>query len=253
MIVTCRIKAAAASSTGCVRAINEDQFYLYHVTPDSSLQQKDANACCTSRGTQWYAVFDGMGGEQNGEVASLAAATALARHGDGLRFGNAKKRLLRLTQRLNQAVCQAVGSSGGCTMALALFRGRRLWIAHAGDSRIYWFHARQMTRLTRDHTMDSLFTAKRMRRDAQRSHTLMRYLGMSGSGGGSCEVSCLRWSRGDRVLLCTDGLTDMLSDTQLFGILATAQDVGRAAQQLIQDAVHAGGKDNVTVVLAEVQ
>ncbi len=244
------IRSCACTSAGRIRRNNEDSFVLNRVlcAPPEDEPEQTANA--QSGGLQWYAVFDGMGGEAYGEKASFAAAGTLRRYGWRLGFGPASGSIQKLARRMNDAVCQAVGMDmGGCTMALALIRGRRLYAAHAGDSRIYLFRNNGLTRLTKDHTV-----VRHDRGKERRSHMLLRYLGGSWDTEELCEVydQEIGLEPGDRILICSDGLTDMVSDAEILRRLRMQQDTQEAAQALLKDALAAGGRDNITVVLADV-
>lgn len=247
-----RIRAFACSTQGRVRLNNEDSFTLNTVAGRDPAQYPEQEAQAQPmRHTQWYGVFDGMGGEQCGEAASRAAAAALASRGRLLRLGRVGKRLDGLTQALSRSVAKALGDArGGCTMAVALLRGRRLWTSHAGDSRVYLYQTRErrMTLLTRDHTLAELL--KKGGR-GRRSHTLTRYLGGEDTQG--VVSGPYRLSPGDRVLICSDGLTDMVSDTGLFARLHAQASTEDTARALLQDAMERGGRDNATVLLLDVQ
>ena len=244
------IRSCACTSAGRVRRNNEDSFVLNRMLCVPPEEQPEQTAQAQAGGMQWYAVFDGMGGEAYGERASFAAAQLLHRQGWRLRFGPVPACIQKLAQQMNDAVCQAVGTDmGGCTLALALIRGGRLYAAHAGDSRIYLFRENGLVRLTKDHTM-----VRRDRGKEHRSHMLLRYLGGSWGDGELCEVSGqgIRLKPGDRILICSDGLTDMVSDAGILRQLRVIQGTQECAQALLQDALAAGGRDNVTVVLADV-
>ena len=247
-----RIRAFACSTQGRVRLNNEDSFTLNTVAGRDPAQYPEQEAQAQpTRHTQWYGVFDGMGGEQCGEAASRAAAATLASRGRLLRLGSVGKRLDGLTRTLNLSVVRALGDAqGGCTMAVAILRGHRLWTTHAGDSRVYLYQARerQMTLLTRDHTLAELLKKGAGRR---RSHTLTRYLG--GEDVQGVVSGPYRLSPGDRVLICSDGLTDMVSDTCLFARLHSHSSTEDTARALLRDAMERGGRDNATVLLLDVQ
>lgn len=247
-----RICAFACSTQGKIRLNNEDSFTLNTMAGRDPAQYPEQEAQAQPmRHTQWYGVFDGMGGEQCGEAASRAAAATLASRGRLLRLGRVGKRLDGLTQALNRSVSRALGDArGGCTMAVALMRGRRLWTSHAGDSRVYLYQVRerQMTLLTRDHTLAELL---KKGGGGRRSHTLTRYLG--GEEAQGVVSGPYRLLPGDRVLICSDGLTDMVSDTGLFARLHAQASTVDTARALLQDAMESGGRDNATVLLLDVQ
>jgi protein phosphatase len=133
-------------------------------------------------------------------------------------------------------------------------RGRDLFVGHVGDSRAYLGRAGDLIRLTRDHTYaqhladrgiipQEEVTTHRLR------HVLTRALGEFGQTV-EADVQQVRLDEGDQVLLCTDGLTDMVDDADIGAALRTAGTAGDACRALVDMALANGGKDNVTVVLA---
>ena len=248
------VSAYACSSAGRVRENNEDSFVLGRILCAPPQEKPEQSAEGEGRGLQWYAVFDGMGGELYGERASYAAAQTLCREGWKLGFGNGAQALQKLARRMNGAVLQAVGGErGGCTMAVALLRGRTLYAAHAGDSRIYLYRGGALTCLTRDHTQQAMLRGKGGGMGRLRSHVLMRYLGGEWVAGDVCEVSQSELCAGDRLLICSDGLTDMVEDAQILRRLAGEGGCRAAADALLADALERGGRDNVTIMLADVR
>lgn len=209
----------------------------------------ETNATLRRRGwLTWCAVMDGMGGERRGDAASRAAAEALARRGGRLLWGSPARAAAVLSSRLNSAVRRALdGQRGGTTLALAFLRGGRLYTCHAGDSRIYLLREGTLTRLTHDHVPGG---AVRGRKDAPRAHTLLRYLGAEEDGAGLCQTGGpLRVRRGDRLLVCSDGITDMLADGDILRIMKAADTPEQASQALLDAAMAAGGRDNATAVV----
>lgn len=253
-----RISASAYSSRGKVRQCNEDSFILFKkkcMPPETVALQSastEQNNWC-----QWYGVFDGMGGEECGEKASFAAANSLHKNGRILRVGNAIHRLKVLGNKLNAAVDQALeGKNGGCTMAISLIRGSKLFTAHAGDSRIYLYRDDVLTRLTSDHTPpDRVYYVahgKKREKIVHRSHSLYRFLGTYSSPE-LCEVgNPIKLIKGDKILMCSDGLSDMLDDSQLLSHLRKSDPPETLALMLHDDAMAAGGKDNITVLIISI-
>lgn len=225
-----------------MRERNEDSFTLMR----RAFPPGETKATLLRRGwLTWCAVMDGMGGERQGDAASRAAAETLARQGGLLRWGKPAQAAEALTCRLNGAVRKALGGQrGGTTLALAFLRGGRLYTCHAGDSRVYLLREGTLTRMTRDHVPGG---AVRGRKDAPRVHTLLRYLGAEEDGAGLCQTGGpVRIRRGDRLLLCSDGVTDMLADGDILRIMKAADTPERAAQALLDAAMAAGGRDNAT-------
>lgn len=212
-----------------------------------------------------YVVADGMGGARFGEVASRLVVERLPRlvaeSLGGIEESEDAAVTLALERSLhavNNAVLEHMRaeperSGMGSTVVCALFRQGRVYLGHAGDSRAYRFGGRQLKRLTRDHTLaqilvdNDLLTEEEATVD-ERSHQLTQFIGMEPEQFGPvCQSFAL--VAGETFLLCSDGLTGMLSDTQIAEHMAAGSDVASSGNTLVEAALAAGGKDNVTVLL----
>ena len=202
-----------------------------------------------------FVVADGMGGAQAGEVASRIAIETFERGLPG--SGTPEARLAELVRDANQRIYDRArtehGRAGmGTTLTAAYLADGELAIAHVGDSRAYLLRDDQLTRLTQDHSLvDELvrrgkLTAEQAAEHPQRS-IITRALGPEP------YVEVDTWTyparAGDVILLCSDGLTSMISEDQVRAILESREDLGAAADALINEANEAGGRDNITVVL----
>ncbi|GAB4281806.1 MAG: hypothetical protein Kow0067_01470 [Coriobacteriia bacterium] len=203
------------------------------------------------------AVADGLGGHQAGEIASGIAVDVLA---DQAPRAADPKALARAVRAANAAVIQAAesgrGRSGmGTTLTAAMLDGTRIVIAHVGDSRAYLLHLGTLQRLTEDHSMmadmirQGTITEEDARHHPNRS-VITRALGSDPNMlPDTYEVHA---SPGDRLLLCTDGLTSMVRDSDIERILGESETADQAVDRLISVANAAGGQDNITVVVAEI-
>lgn len=234
---------SAASDAGRVRTQNEDSFTLLPLPRGALL-----------------AVADGVGGNPSGDVASRIATRTLADV-----FGSARtlgfpdtQVLCNALQAANQRIL-AASSDGrnrgmGTTMTAAWIVGDRMVFAHVGDSRLYFVRDGQIQRLTEDHSMaeelvrQGEIAPEEAKAHPQR-HVLMRALG---HGPVDCDCGSMTLQEGDTVLLCTDGLTDALSEEEVARMLAKADFAG-IALQLVEAANAAGGPDNITVVAVRLQ
>ena len=221
---------------GCLRDHNEDSLV---VTPPL------------------FAVADGMGGHAAGEVASEIAVRVLSElapeHPDGEALG-------RAIEEANRAVIQAAregrGRQGmGTTMTAAMLEGERLVIAQVGDSRAYLLHQGKLQQLTRDHSlMADMIEAGQLTPEEARTHpqrsVITRALGSDAHL--HPDIYEINVETGDRLLICSDGLSGMIFDDQIENTLRRVQDPQRCASQLVNEAIAAGGHDNVTVIVADV-
>ncbi len=200
-----------------------------------------------------------MGGAQAGEVASKIAIEVFEQ---GLSdSGNPEERLAQRAREANRKIHERSltehGREGMGTTVTAVWLGdAQASIAHVGDSRAYLFRDGELRRLTQDHTLvDELvrrgkLTAEQAAEHPQRS-IITRALGPEPS----VDVDTLTYAvkSGDVLLLCSDGLTAMVSEERVAEILASASTLDQAASQLIEDANQAGGRDNITVVAARLE
>lgn len=202
-------------------------------------------------------VADGMGGHAAGEVASRLAAEAVetAAVAEGQTLAQA---LRSAHAALIEAGRDGRGASGmGTTCVACRLHGRLLEVAWVGDSRVYRLRDGRLQQLSRDHSLvQSLVDAGELPPEAAASHpqrhVLAQCLGGAAPDGIEVEADTLPAEPGDRVLLCTDGLTGELDDARIAELLVAEPDDARAAEALVEAALAAGGHDNVTVVVATV-
>jgi len=238
---------AAETDPGRVRPENEDAFFA---DPETAL----------------FVVSDGMGGHRGGALAAgiisddlpVMIENAL----DKLRVGTTRtvRSLLEkaIAEQSRQLQLEGTSETGyqdmGATLVIALLRKKRCFVANVGDSRAYRLRAGRLTQLTRDHSVVSeLIERGRITPDEALDHDasgqLTRYLGMEEKV--RSHVRSFELKKHDRVLLCTDGLTDMLGENEIAGILRTEPDPRAACRTLVAAANGAGGHDNITALLVD--
>jgi protein phosphatase len=218
-------------------------------------------------------VADGMGGAAAGEVASRTAISALVElvietpdwimRLDDLKakivLKRTEERIRKLVDVLDEATFQDPDLYGmGTTLTLAASHGSDLLIAHVGDSRVYLLTAGQLLRVTKDQTMSQLLAdigvirADQVATHHQR-HILTDCITPAAGSRIAIELRHLGLADGDKLLLCTDGLTDMISDDDIKNILSEDRASSDSCQALVDAALGAGGRDNVTVIQANYQ
>jgi PPM family protein phosphatase len=235
--VTLVLRYAARSDRGLVRANNEDSVYA---------------------GARLLALADGMGGHAAGEVASQLVIAALAHLDDDEPGGDLLAKLDAAVRAGNSAIAAQVEMEPdlegmGTTLTAILFAGNRLGLVHIGDSRGYLLRDGELTQITKDDTfVQTLVDEGRITREEAHSHP-QRSLIMRALTGHEVEPTLtMREARaGDRYLLCSDGLSDPVSDETILEALQIP-DVAESAYRLIELALRGGGPDNVTVVVADV-
>ena len=235
--MTLVLRYAARSDVGLVRSNNEDSVYA---------------------GARLLALADGMGGHAAGEVASQLVIAALAHLDDDEPGGDLLAKLDEAIRSGNSAIAAQVEMEPdlegmGTTLTAILFAGNRLGLAHIGDSRGYLLRDGELTQITKDDTfVQTLVDEGRITREEAHSHP-QRSLIMRALTGHEVEPTLtMREVRtGDRYLLCSDGLSDPVSDETILDALQIP-DVTDSADRLIELALRGGGPDNVTVVVADV-
>src|ERR1700744_6405646 len=235
--VTLVLRYAARSDRGLVRANNEDSVYA---------------------GARLLALADGMGGHAAGEVASQLVIAPLAHLDDDEPGGDLLAKLDTAVRSGNAAIAAQVEAEPelegmGTTLTAILFAGDRIGLVHIGDSRGYLMRDGELTQITKDDTfVQTLVDEGRITREEAHSHP-QRSLIMRALTGHEVEPTLtMREARaGDRYLLCSDGLSDPVSDETIHEALQIP-DVAESAYRLIELALRGGGPDNVTVVVADV-
>ena len=205
-----------------------------------------------------FAVADGMGGAQAGEVASRLAVEAIA-DDDGA--GDGEGRVAALVQEANRRVYEHAGSDSatsgmGTTMTVALVENGTVAIAHVGDSRAYRVRDGMLEQLTEDHSLVAeLIRSGKLSPEEAESHpqrsVITRALGTDPDV--DVDTYTIESQPGDVFLLCSDGLTSMVGDAAILeAIEEHGRDLDRAARELVVRANRGGGEDNITVVFFEI-
>ncbi len=238
---------ALASHAGQLRPLNED-----------------AIGARTDLGL--FVLCDGLGGYNAGEIAATMAVSSLlstlagdyeqAQAGDPP-FDPRKalsERMIEMNGVISRAAADSSAFEGmATTIVIAWVLGDRLWVAHAGDSRLYRFREGVLEALTRDHSfsqelLDAGMVTEEEARLLPSKNLVTRALGAGGDV--EPEVNDFPLRVGDVLMLCSDGLTEMIDDVQIAGaIFASVPDVQRAAQRLVDMANAAGGRDNISVIV----
>lgn len=236
--MTLSLRYTARSDVGLVREGNEDSGYA---------------------GPSLLAVADGMGGHAAGEVASSVAVSTLATLEDDAVSTELLDALATAVEQANEAISDMVErhpqlDGMGTTLTALLWSGSRLGLVHVGDSRAYLLRDGAITQITHDHTFvqqlqdEGRITAAEAAVHPQRS-LLLRAL--DGRSNPEPDLSVREAHLGDRYLLCSDGLSGVLSDAEIAELLANP-DLEATADALVQGALRGGAPDNVTCIVADV-
>jgi serine/threonine protein phosphatase PrpC len=228
--------AAARSDVGQVREGNEDAYLVEEPL---------------------FGVADGMGGHVAGDVASQTAVSVITEKASGTASPDVLPELLK---EANTAIWEKAQSDPslhgmGTTCTLLLLDNEQAFFAHVGDSRAYLLRDDELSQVTEDHTLvQRMVKEGRLNREDANAHPqrsiITRALGVDPQV--QVDTFEIRVRDGDRLLLCSDGLTSMVSDSRIQEILTGESDPQRAGDRLIALANEAGGEDNITVVIVDI-
>ena len=232
-----KVRVGAQTDVGRVRDANEDSYLI-----DEPL----------------FVVADGMGGHLAGDVASDTAVKTIKSGADDS-APTGPDDLIQLVREANKKIWERSQNDPalrgmGTTTTLVLLAGDAVHLAHVGDSRAYLFREGELTQITEDHTLvgrmvrEGRLRPEEAERHPQRS-IITRALGVDSDV--DVDTITLTLQQGDRILINSDGLTSMLSESQIRDVLGTETDPQQAADRLVELANEAGGEDNITVVLLD--
>lgn len=266
------VRAFGRTDPGKLRPTNEDQFLIADLTQALRLHGSSFPQPGIRYGGEHahlFLVADGMGGHQAGEQASaLAIATIEAFVLDTFRcFGHfegaaGKEVLAQLQAALRQADKKVIAEGArhpelrgmGTTVTLAYALGAQLFVAHVGSSRCYLLRSGQFSQLTRDHTYTDEMVRRGFMNQEEAVHHRFRHVLVNAVGGDKAGVDVeghqLSLKPDDALLLCSDGLTDVVEASRLRDILQKEEEPKVACDRLVAEANAAGGKDNITAIVA---
>jgi PPM family protein phosphatase len=237
--MTLELRYAVRSDVGLLREGNEDSAYA---------------------GPRLLAVADGMGGHAAGEVASAVAIAALTDLDDDMPQSELQLALSTAVAHANQILHDMVSADPsiggmGTTLTAMLWSGNKVALCHIGDSRAYVLSGGEFRQITHDHTLvQSLVDDGRISPDEAATHPQRSLLlrALDGTSEAEPDLSILDAKAGDRYLLCSDGLSGVVSEETLHRTLATVADPDDAVLQLVELAIRGGGPDNITCIVADV-
>lgn len=238
----CRIEYACISSVGKVRRNNEDNFYCDgHIREDVYANEDVRYSGTVSSDTnELFAVFDGMGGEACGEIASFVAASHSALFArDRQEY---EEYLYELAELLNEKVREETEARSlvlmGTTAAMLQVSGENIYILNAGDSRIYKLSRHELRQISQEHVAPGCG-----------GKAITKFIGMPEGHSLSPYIAMGKYKAGDMFLLCSDGVTDMLRDDEICGIIDDKRPLSELADELAGAALDKGGVDNTTALL----
>ena len=205
-----------------------------------------------------FIVADGMGGQAAGDLASRLCVEAMVDTIEGCAGPGTVRILSKAIRAANRAVVQRAGSDPqlegmGTTLVAAAPDHGSLYVANVGDSRLYILDDDRIEQITHDHSLvEEMVRAGTLRPDQARNHPKKNIITRAIGEDGEIQIDFfdVALNRGDIALLCSDGLSNMVEDEHIFRIVRSSKDLPEAGKKLIDAANRAGGKDNISVVLA---
>lgn len=242
-----RIRYVCLSHIGRIRQINQDNFICAGHYAQLNGASVNFPMCgkVSSKENTLFGVFDGMGGEECGEVAAYIAAKTAAQTQLGK---NVAADLFNLCDSANKNICDYAQDNNvlsmGTTAAMLAFTEKEIALCNIGDSKILRLHKKKLEQISTDHVGIAAYGRK---------PPLSQNLGIPPSEL-LIEPYCARggYRNGDIYLICSDGLTDMLSNDRICRILMEYP-LQEAAQMLLNEALEQGGKDNITIILCKTE
>lgn len=250
------LEASCGCNVGRLRKNNEDNFYFNGQILPQENKGIDIPMCQrVNQETVCYAVFDGMGGEADGQIASYLAANTFQKDCESIERGGllSESFFSSVVNHMNNAVylkAEQLNNHMGTTAAMIGFCEDSIYLCNIGDSRIYRFRQGRLTQISMDHT-ESI--PPFLRNSANRKPRLSQCIGISPEelvlepyiAQGSAKMD-------DIYVISSDGMTDMLSEQEILNILNNTENVVTCVEKLIDKSLMNGGKDNVTVIVIKV-
>jgi len=258
-VIIITIESAAITHVGLVRTNNEDNYYINGKFKRDNNIPTEGYSDTSNRDWGIYAVCDGMGGENYGELASMIAVAVLAEYQDT----DLRESIYDYVDRANSIICGEIkknGARSGTTIAMLYIDGNKAVSFNIGDSRVYFLRKDELYLVSEDHTEAQEMVKRGLITDEEAKthkskHKLTQHLGVFPEENNvepyiSQEI---KLKKNDMFLICSDGLTDMVGDDEIRMILSTEKtDAVGIAKMLSAAAQSYGGKDNATVVVVKV-
>jgi len=229
-----KFKSVGRSDVGLTRDNNEDSGFI---------------------GKNFLLVADGMGGHAAGELASSTAVSVIANFDKNFQKFTPQDIVNKVSEKIKTSIQKDISRNGmGTTLSTVYLTEGKLNFIHVGDSRIYLIKNKELNLISKDQTYiqnlidNNEITLQESKNHPQRSLLLQA---IDGSSDLIPEIKSLEVSVGDKILLCSDGLTNVVNDSEILNIINSFEAVG-AVSALIEKALEHGGPDNITVIIAEI-
>lgn len=240
------------SHKGKIREKNEDNFLADEIFLTAEYRNKPFSIDASAFSPFVLAVCDGVGGEENGEFASITAVKKISEAKLHLQTDQ-NIAVSQCVEEVNNEI-RSIGKRSGTTLALAIISEKSTHFFNVGDSRIYVLKNNSFRRITNDHTagadkVRNGIVSEEYERSCRDGNKLTRCIGI---GQYRSAESYPEIKGKYRLLICSDGLTDMLTDKEIENITSENSNVSDASEKLLQAAMDKGGEDNITIIVADV-
>ncbi len=258
------LEIAAVTDIGQKRSSNQDNFYVNGCYIDHYNAVAERFDVVDSLNAHVLAVCDGMGGQADGDVAAMIGVSTISDYSDSLRQSennqNASRTARRMLREANGRIlekCKESGKKMGSTVSMLVVANQYVYACNLGDSEIYHKTQYGIERLSKPQTFaQELVDMGAISEDqASRSYIrnqLSQYLGMENVRGLKPNENCTTIRNGDMLLICSDGVSDVLPNHSIYATLSSGRPVRDIADALIEKALRKGSGDNLTVVIARV-
>lgn len=244
------IRYVCCCNTGKVRKNNQDNFFVdwKYLYSENYALEEPVSGFHSLTDKPAYAVFDGMGGEKHGEIASFISAFTFSKALKTI-SGDPATVLNSACYMMNDAVCDFMRENSirsmGSTAAILMFDPCHVTVCNLGDSGIFRVNEDSLLKVSTDHVESNpAFSSKPM---------LTQFVGIPKEEYLiEPSIKILNHNIGDRFLICSDGLTDMVKENEIAAIINSAPDIVAAAGRLLRQALDNGGYDNTTIIICEV-
>jgi serine/threonine protein phosphatase PrpC len=256
-----RLSAFGKTDTGLVREVNEDAFGMADLTTGQRWPGgQQASAWSAAGSGVLLEVSDGMGGAKAGEVASaLSIEGVLTGMLEAAKAGHVSDKVLRsVIERVSKKIYEAGKRPDrrgmGATLTAILVKGRTAYVAQIGDSRAYLLRDGKLGQITHDQSYVQMLVDAGVMTPEEAERSPRKNIIMQVMGQESVKVALgrIELRAGDRLLLCSDGLTNVLDDSSICAVACGAKDLVTAVNELVAKTLEGGAPDNVTAILAEI-
>lgn len=251
-----KLFAYVCTDVGSARKINQDNFFLNGVVLEDYYQKNFSYGGAVCEGV--FAVADGMGGESYGEYASRTAVEAIRANLSNF-TGINDNDVRNCIELANNEICKKISETKehiGTTIAIAVIQDNAASVYNIGDTKCFLYRQGSVMQLSKDHTLvaqmvDANIITKEEARTDKRRHQLSQHLGIFPEDMALSPYCCQNFvlEKDDIILMCSDGVTDGLSETEIAAIIYQAPSFPSIAEQLVSAAIQNGSRDNATALL----